>query len=270
MVQTPPAISFLTQDEAIKPRVLGDNGLRLLYIGRFVRAKGVMDLLHAVRTFRKKSHQMVRLDLVGSKTFSDAGYVSALERYVTDFSLRGVCEFHFDAPTHELIQLLKGAHALVIPSYHEGFCVPVVESYACGCFVICSDAGALQETSGNIGRTYAMANADMLCARLEEFVAARRVGEFCTDGGVLSSEEWTARARAYASSLAPAHAEERFCQAVLAGIPRIESSVRETLSQRRRQLLKQIMREPICAVSCNSMEKIIGGMIANLDNRNDG
>jgi glycosyltransferase involved in cell wall biosynthesis len=44
--------------------------------------------------------------------------------------------------------LLSGADALVFPSLHEGFGLPVVEAFACGCPVITSDCSSLPEVAG--------------------------------------------------------------------------------------------------------------------------
>lgn len=48
----------------------------------------------------------------------------------------------------ELPLLYSGADALVFPSLYEGFGLPIVEAMACGCPVISSDTGALQEVGG--------------------------------------------------------------------------------------------------------------------------
>lgn len=41
-----------------------------------------------------------------------------------------------------------GAAALVYPSFHEGFGLPIVEAMTCGCPVICGTAGSLPEVAG--------------------------------------------------------------------------------------------------------------------------
>ena len=45
----------------------------------------------------------------------------------------------------ELSAAYTGALCLVYPSLYEGFGLPVLEAYACGCPVVCGDGGALKE-----------------------------------------------------------------------------------------------------------------------------
>lgn len=48
----------------------------------------------------------------------------------------------------DLATAYTGATALVYPSFHEGFGLPVVEALACGCPVICGTVGSLPEVAG--------------------------------------------------------------------------------------------------------------------------
>src|SRR5262249_11369126 len=145
-----------------------DEVLRLAYVGRFVSSKGVLDLLRAVDAFRSGGGGPVAGDLVGSATFSDQAYLSELKVFARVHGLDDILRFHLDAPDAELADVLLAADALVLPSFHEGFCVPVIEAMACGCFPVCSDAGALPETSGGLGSTFRVGDADDLAARLRE------------------------------------------------------------------------------------------------------
>lgn len=52
-------------------------------------------------------------------------------------------------PQHELALLVKGATLAVIPSLYEGFCLPLVESMACGTPAIAANASCLPEVSGS-------------------------------------------------------------------------------------------------------------------------
>lgn len=53
-------------------------------------------------------------------------------------------------PTNDLLEALYSrAFALLFPSRFEGFGWPVIEAQACGCPVLCSDAGSLAEVAGD-------------------------------------------------------------------------------------------------------------------------
>jgi len=55
-------------------------------------------------------------------------------------------------PDHDdLAALYSRAHALVFPSYCEGYGWPVLEAQACGCPVICSNVTSLPEVAGDAG-----------------------------------------------------------------------------------------------------------------------
>ena len=58
---------------------------------------------------------------------------------------------HFlgELPQPELRQWMQGAAALVMPSFYEGFGLPVLEAMAAACPVIASSAGALPEAGGD-------------------------------------------------------------------------------------------------------------------------
>lgn len=49
----------------------------------------------------------------------------------------------------ELVALYKNASCFVMPSFEEGFGIPLLEAFACGCPVVASDAGSLKEVGGD-------------------------------------------------------------------------------------------------------------------------
>jgi glycosyltransferase involved in cell wall biosynthesis len=219
--------------------------LRLVYVGRFVPAKGVHDLLQGFNACLGRSHLPLQLDLIGSRTFSDRAYLERLQSLVAEQRLGGHVRFHFDVPEAELVRSFGDADALIIPSYHEGFCMPVIEALTCGCFVICSDAGALPETSGGLGRTFPTGDADALCTRLEEFAAARERGGFATDSGFLTVQEWQARVAEHLAWYSAAAGEERFCCLVFDDLNKVDDEIRRCLAQVRRQTVLSLRERPL-------------------------
>lgn len=49
----------------------------------------------------------------------------------------------------DLINLYRSAELLVVPSLYEGFCLPVLEAFACGCPVVTSNTSSLPEIAGD-------------------------------------------------------------------------------------------------------------------------
>lgn len=87
--------------------------------------------------------QTPRLVLVGQRGFGSMPIVSRLA------GLRDVVTEHPDLPDQAMARLLRGARALLLPSFAEGFGLPVAEALALGVPVLCSDLPALRETGGD-------------------------------------------------------------------------------------------------------------------------
>src|SRR5207237_859153 len=71
----------------------------------------------------------------------------------------------------ELAEAYRSADVLVMPSLHEGFCLPVVEAMACGLPVIAARATALPETVGDAGPTFTPDDAADLAGQLRRVLA---------------------------------------------------------------------------------------------------
>ena len=69
-----------------------------------------------------------------------------------------------------LAALYRGALCLCVPSFAEGFCLPVLEAQALGCPVICSDRSATPEIAGAGALTFDPADAAALTACLSRLL----------------------------------------------------------------------------------------------------
>lgn len=77
----------------------------------------------------------------------------------------------------ELAAVYRGAIALVVPSFHEGFGLPLLEAMACGCPVIASNVAALPEIAGHAARLVDPHEPDSIAAAMRDLatnVPARR------------------------------------------------------------------------------------------------
>jgi glycosyltransferase involved in cell wall biosynthesis len=87
------------------------------------------------------------LVLIGQRGWETENVVDMLERCPP---LRRAVIEHNALPDAEMVRLLAGARAVLLPSFAEGFGFPVIEALALGVPVLCSDIPALRETGGDI------------------------------------------------------------------------------------------------------------------------
>jgi glycosyltransferase involved in cell wall biosynthesis len=92
-----------------------------------------------------------RLVLVGQRGWETENVVDMLERCP---ALRGVVLEYGNLPDAELTRLVKGARALLLPSFAEGFGFPLVEALALGVPALCSNLAALRENGGSIAEFF--------------------------------------------------------------------------------------------------------------------
>ncbi|HEV3260268.1 MAG TPA: glycosyltransferase [Gemmataceae bacterium] len=78
---------------------------------------------------------------------------------------------HVDAD--RLRDAYRSAHVFVMPSRHEGFCIPVAEAMACGLPVVAARAGALPETVAPAGLTFTPDDADDLAGQVRRVLQSR-------------------------------------------------------------------------------------------------
>jgi len=87
------------------------------------------------------------LVLVGQRGWETENVVDMLERCP---ALRGAVIEHNAMPDGEMVRLLTGACALLLPSFAEGFGFPLIEALERGVPALCSDIPALRETGGTV------------------------------------------------------------------------------------------------------------------------
>jgi glycosyltransferase involved in cell wall biosynthesis len=87
------------------------------------------------------------LVLIGQRGWETENVIDMLERCP---ALRGAVIEHNTLPDSEMVRLLKGACAMLLPSFAEGFGFPLIEGLELGVPALCSDIPALRETGGSV------------------------------------------------------------------------------------------------------------------------
>ncbi|MBI2414154.1 MAG: glycosyltransferase family 4 protein [Deltaproteobacteria bacterium] len=191
---------------------------RLLYIGRFVPSKGVLDLLKAVKMALDKGFSGFRLDLIGNETFSDKAYMEAIKAFIAENGIGEFVDFRGTVTDEERRVYYERAHALVMPSYHEGFCVPVVEAYNHGCFVISYDAGNLHNLVSGFGCVVKTGDVEGLSESIVRFCSRKSGDRIVADAGSFDEDEYARTVVGYSDTFSFARFKDRFIKILDMGI----------------------------------------------------
>ncbi len=118
-------------------------------LGTIEPRKNHLLLLHAWRRMAEElgAAATPRLLILGRRGWENEQVVDLLERSP---ALAGCVEEHAHLPDREVRRLVAGARAVLLPSFAEGFGMPVPEALALGVPVICSDLPALREAGGGV------------------------------------------------------------------------------------------------------------------------
>jgi glycosyltransferase involved in cell wall biosynthesis len=113
-------------------------------VGTIEPRKNHLLLLHLWRRFAGLENAP-RLVLVGRRGWENEQVVDLLER---SSAIRSLVDERSCLPDAEVAGLVRGARAVLMPSFAEGYGLPVAEALSLGTPVLCSDIPALREVGG--------------------------------------------------------------------------------------------------------------------------
>jgi glycosyltransferase involved in cell wall biosynthesis len=129
----------------VRQRRRGSTGSHILFMGTLSLRKNVGTLLEAYSRLRSRKSDTPPLILAGHRTPASARWEARCE----EPPLKGQVEITGYVDTKKRIELYEKAVMLVLPSYEEGFGLPVLEAMACGVPVVISSRGSLPEVAGS-------------------------------------------------------------------------------------------------------------------------
>lgn len=144
--------------------------INILFVGRFVKSKGVLDLVEAIARLPREELRPFHVTLAGNQEFSDPLYLEEVKRQIAALNLSNdVCVLG-TIDEAALERLYSRSHILAIPSYHEGFCKPVIEALRSGCIPVGYDNSNLPAVSAGHGRMVTTGNVDALAVALTQLL----------------------------------------------------------------------------------------------------
>ena len=153
----------------------------ILFVGSLTARKNVGQLLDAYRMLleRDEDGTLPPLVLAGPQTTQAADGLTAIGRP----PLQDHVHYTGYVDRAELRRLYEGASVLVLPSFDEGFGLPVVEAMTVGVPVVVSDRGALPEVVGDAGLIVEPTAPIALAAAIERMLTDEPFARACAERG---------------------------------------------------------------------------------------
>lgn len=119
-----------------------NNNLSIIYIGNYIKEKGIFDLFDAIKKYNLQNLINVKLQCYGNTSTDETR--DALDTYIDE-------NIQINGPVsgEQKFQLLRNADLIILPSYNEGMPLILLESMAIGLPVIISKIGFIEEGLGS-------------------------------------------------------------------------------------------------------------------------
>jgi len=111
----------------------------IIYVGRFVEAKGLRELIQAFQQLARQDDKL-SLALIG-----DGVMKAELVSLIDASSLQGRVRIPGGQPPDQVAEWICASNVLTLPSWSEGYPNVVVEGLACGRPVVATDVGGTRE-----------------------------------------------------------------------------------------------------------------------------
>ena len=157
-----------------------DEWVNVVFVGRVIPNKKFEDIIRAFHAYRTFFNPRSRLLLVGSHAGFDR-YVMMLRDLIARLDARDV-HLIGHVSNEELAAYYEVADVFLSASEHEGFCVPLIESFHMGVPVIAYAATAVPATMDGAGVLYTSKDPMHMAALLNAVVDDRGVTERIIEG----------------------------------------------------------------------------------------
>ncbi|MBA7468435.1 D-inositol-3-phosphate glycosyltransferase [subsurface metagenome] len=160
-----------------------DEKVNILSVGRVVPNKGFAELIDAFALYNKYFNKESRLIIVGNIHSSLTVYNNYLNDKVRYMNLENSVIFTGKVNDEQLKSYFLVSKIFTLTSYHEGFCVPLVEAMSMKIPVIAYGSTAVTDTVGNGGIVWEDLDINLIAATINEIISDRDTYFFLGEAG---------------------------------------------------------------------------------------
>ncbi len=147
-------------------QAFGFSGHYLLFVGNLKPHKNVSGLLKAFAILRQRGLIDHQLLIIGD----DPHWRPVLTREAVQLKLGSTVVFAGKVRDEQVRAAYSGADLTVLPSFEEGFGLPVIEAMTCGTPVACSHTASLPEVVGDAAEYFVPSDVESIAAAIENVV----------------------------------------------------------------------------------------------------
>ncbi len=158
----------------------------LLFVGNVQPRKNVQGLIKAFSHWKATTNINAQLVIAGAKAWMVEDVLEEVQELLENdiiFTGRFLDE--------ELPPLLWGATAFVLPSFYEGFGLPILEAAACGTPVLIADTPALTEVAGNAAMIFDPHNPLDIAAKIDTLWSDTQLQQDMRQKGYRRAQEFS-------------------------------------------------------------------------------
>jgi glycosyltransferase involved in cell wall biosynthesis len=145
----------------------------LLFVGNCAPNKNIPLLLDSVARLTRRRADAPVLLVAGN----DSKWQPRMSDYARDLGIQGKVVWLGKLSDGLLAELYAAALMTIMPSFEEGFGLPVIESMACGTPVICSEAASLPEVAGDAALYFSPYSCEQLSDTIERVMDSTGIQE---------------------------------------------------------------------------------------------
>jgi glycosyltransferase involved in cell wall biosynthesis len=148
----------------------GDSKTNICMVGRVVPNKRHPALIEAFAAYHHGYNRESRLLIIGKEETRLRNYSPFLRELANRLKIREAVVFTGEVSDEALKAYYQAAHAFMITSEHEGFCVPLVEAMALGIPIVAYASTAIPETVAEAGIVWEERNPYLLAETLDRML----------------------------------------------------------------------------------------------------